>query len=338
MDLELEGRASTMPENQAFSFKAEELTFRSRSGDELIFDCPSCQRQGKLYWNVETGLYHCFVCGLSGKRSMKSMDKLDLETATVVNTTDSDRWGYLYQRHYFPFNPVAVTGGTSNRWRRHSISEASITRMFREMCVKTRTQVGEQTALLIPIYTGQVPTESFHRFQPGISSRYEIHGERGLLSYIQLGNSERFVFLTEGLWDMVSIALSPFPGPPTKKTVVHLCTLGNSLSEKQKSLLCDLLRPSDRVLIAYDNDQPLAAVKVWSWLLALGYDTRMFLPPETNDYSIFDTDPESKGLERVKDWDDFLAVSRRMSEKQLLPVNTLLRSVGLSPLEEAPHA
>ena len=44
----------------------------SRDGEDMAFKCPSCTKGGsskrKLAINLEKGLYHCWVCGLSGKR------------------------------------------------------------------------------------------------------------------------------------------------------------------------------------------------------------------------------------------------------------------------------
>ena len=44
----------------------------SRDGEDIAFRCPSCTKSGsskkKLAIKVDSGLYHCWVCGLSGKR------------------------------------------------------------------------------------------------------------------------------------------------------------------------------------------------------------------------------------------------------------------------------
>lgn len=43
----------------------------SRDGDDIAFKCPKCGKPGsskkKLAINLEKGMYHCWVCGLSGK-------------------------------------------------------------------------------------------------------------------------------------------------------------------------------------------------------------------------------------------------------------------------------
>ena len=43
----------------------------SRDGDDIAFKCPKCGKPGsskkKLAVNLEKGMYHCWVCGLSGK-------------------------------------------------------------------------------------------------------------------------------------------------------------------------------------------------------------------------------------------------------------------------------
>jgi hypothetical protein len=44
----------------------------SRDGEDIAFRCPSCTKSGsskrKLAIKLDKGLYHCWVCGLSGKR------------------------------------------------------------------------------------------------------------------------------------------------------------------------------------------------------------------------------------------------------------------------------
>lgn len=47
----------------------------TRDKDELRFDCPYCEDEGKhLYVNVRKGVYHCFRCGVSGRTNLKSRE------------------------------------------------------------------------------------------------------------------------------------------------------------------------------------------------------------------------------------------------------------------------
>jgi hypothetical protein len=60
------------------SYKVKLLTsafgvgISSRDGEDIAFCCPSCSKSGsskkKLAIKLDKGLYHCWVCGLSGKR------------------------------------------------------------------------------------------------------------------------------------------------------------------------------------------------------------------------------------------------------------------------------
>ena len=64
----------------------------NKNGNELVFKCIKCGRE-KLYYNVQTAIYHCFRCDYSGKlrvrvsmsdlRNRYNMDGLK----KVTNTT-----------------------------------------------------------------------------------------------------------------------------------------------------------------------------------------------------------------------------------------------------------
>lgn len=152
---------------------------------QAIGDCPFCGKEGKLTINQDSGLLHCFVCGIGGNPA--SFLKL-LHDASDKATTDykmlaADR-KLLYPETLMHW--AAVRSIIDDQWLIPGYcAEGKLHQLYRQTPIMDK---GKWTHRLLPT--------------PGIWSDGNVHGLHGVN---QFDPDKPEISLTEGVWDGLAL-------------------------------------------------------------------------------------------------------------------------------------
>jgi hypothetical protein len=192
------------------------------SGNQLISDCPFCEKEDKFYINEVTGLFDCKVCGVSGNFT------------TLLRT--------IYESCPDPIEDKAHNRALMDlAFRRNFTVEQLAKYGFRKW-----TTAGKW---LLPIENKEGHIVNFRVLESPKFETWSVKGIPLVLGFLPRLNKSNTVWLCEGEWDGIAL-LELIEDAKVDATVI--CVPGSQTFKKEWISLFK----GKQVIIAYDNDSP----------------------------------------------------------------------------------
>jgi hypothetical protein len=239
--------------------------------------CLSCGKFN-LWKNDQSGLWHCWSCGVSGRLLASSTLGCTPHFNCNLSDRDNDTEIAWITQTYLN-SPRCIIDSTYE-----DIMNARLLNYPKPLQELFGIRSWHGSAML-PMYLDYDPC-GVHFYDPSSGVRYRSEGTRGLAPAFH--HRTRVNLLCEGLFDALQAALVLHKKDLDNVAQVWF-TAGNSLTDFQVAEILARTREEDVVLLAFDNDKPGAAQKALARLFPYR-QTHLCLP--------------QRGW--GKDWDDAL--------------------------------
>jgi hypothetical protein len=258
--------------------------------EEHQYECLSCGKP-KLWINRDTGLWHCWSCGISGKFSGASTCTARIN-CFLPDFKPTRNWQGILDLLQADVGQQRTA--LTLLQNRVPVAHAERARILYSLVSWDDQQ---QPGIGIPMYLGDTPS-GFQHWVPHGQLRYRTEGERGLAGGKLYS---KILVLCEGLFDWLNLDAWVVSHGWFSR-VVPLCTFGNTLTIEQVAEILERTHEDGSILIAFDNDKPGMACSVRQRLTSYR-PTSLMLPPWKT--------------EKCKDWDDALREFPQLADKFL---------------------